>query len=88
MPELIGKVHYLKVGETTCWAKVLKEDTDLPELCPIWTSMTGATATLLASRTMQFELLRTAMETGKRVSIEWNSDTGLPYNVKLLDDTE
>lgn len=87
MPEIQGKVTYLKVGNDFCFAKIEDVATGMSEVCPIWMGEldeSEITPTDLAIRSMQFELLRTSLESGKTVVVDWNSSTGLPYNVKLL----
>ncbi len=87
MPELIGKVEYLKVGNDFCFAKISDPAAGVSEACPIWWNLSGDpenSATTLAIRTMQFELLRTALDTGRTVVILWDASSGALRNIKLL----
>ncbi len=87
MPELIGKVDYLKVGNQFCVANIVNGTTGVSEKCPIWWNLPGdpeSSPAVLSIRMMHFEMLRSALETGKQVIIAWDASSGAVLNIKLL----
>jgi hypothetical protein len=87
MPELQGKVLFVKVGDDYAFAKIREDDTGEEELCPLWAYIGSDPKPPTYKRTihtMQISLLTVALVNNLSVIIDWNQSTGLPNNIKLL----
>jgi hypothetical protein len=87
MPELQGKVLYIKVGDDIGVVKILEDGTGDEETCIIWAYLGSDPKPPTYKRTlqtMQISLLTEALVNGLSVIIDWDQSTGLPHNIKLL----
>ena len=87
MPELQGKVLYIKVGDDMGVAKIREDGTGEEELCPIWAYLGNDPKPPTYKRTlqtMQISLLTEALVNNLSVVIYWDQSTGLPINIRLL----
>jgi hypothetical protein len=87
MPELQGKVLYIKIGDDIAVARIKEDGTGDEESCPIWAYLPGDPKPPTYKRTlqtMQISLLTEALVNGLSVVILWDENTGLPLNIRLL----
>ena len=87
MPDIQGKVLYIKIGDDFAVAKIKEDGTGDEEQCPIWMYLQGDPKPPTYKRTlqtMQISLLTEALVNGLSVIIDWDQSTGLPHNIKLL----
>ena len=87
MPELQGKVLYIKVGDDMGVAKIREDGTGEEELCPIWAYLGNDPKPPSYKRTiqtMQISLLTEALVNNLSVVIYWDQSTGMPINIRLL----
>ncbi len=87
MPELQGKVLYIKIGDDMAVARIREDGTGEEEPCVIWAYLPGDPKPPTYKRTihtMQISLLTEALVNNLSVIINWDQSTGLPNNIKLL----
>jgi hypothetical protein len=87
MPELQGKVLYIKIGDDIGVAKIREDGTGEEEVCPIWAYLSGDPKPPTYKRTihtMQISLLTEALVNNLSVVIYWDQSTGMPINIRLL----
>jgi len=87
MPDLQGKVIYLKIGDDFAIANIREDGTGDEELCPIWAYLGNDLKPPSYKRTiqtMQISLLTEALVNNLSVIINWDQSTGMPNNIKLL----
>jgi hypothetical protein len=87
MPELQGKVLYIKIGDDIGVAKIREDGTGEEELCPIWAYLGSDPKPPTYKRTihtMQISLLTVALVNNLSVVIYWDQSTGMPINIRLL----
>jgi hypothetical protein len=87
MPELQGKVLYIKIGDDIGVAKIREDGTGDEELCPIWAYLGSDPKPPTYKRTihtMQISLLTVALVNNLSVVIYWDQSTGMPINIRLL----
>jgi hypothetical protein len=87
MPDMQGKVLYIKVGDDLAVAKIQEDGTGDEELFVIWWYQEGQAKPPTYRRTiqgMQISLLSEALVNGLSVVMQWDEGSGVLQNVKLL----
>lgn len=86
MPELQGKVLYIKVGNNLAVAKIQEDGTGEEEAVPLWALLPGDPKPPSYKQTvqkMQISLLSEALVNGLSVLIAWDEPFG-EVTVRLL----
>lgn len=87
MPEIQGKIQYIKVGDDFLFAQIKEDGTDELETIPLWWYSEGVAKPPAYVRTIQniqYALLRDSLVKGLSVIVQWDGTTGKIQNIKLL----
>jgi hypothetical protein len=86
MPEIQGKVQYMKVGDDFLFAQIREDGTNELELVSIWylTGYPQPPAYVRTIQNMQFTMLRDSLVNGLSVIVQWEGSTGKVQNVRLI----